>query len=321
MTLNFDTKPFREALGAFTTGVTIVTTRDSEGNDVGLTANSFNSVSLDPPLVLWSLSKSSLSLRAFKTSDHFAVHILAVEQETLSDLFAMRGADKFAGLELNRGAGNVPLLANCSARFECEKAFEYEGGDHEIFVGQVIDFQDYGKAPLVFQAGKYALAIQKPRRSGVEPSPVQANGSFGKDSLLFNLSVAHRQIQSILQPGLDELGIDEAENGVLMCLLVRDGRGVVELEHLLSYMGRRLPDNLLQALVLRGLVTISADKVFLTDTGRRLSIRIMAMTKAVEEDAEEALGYGEKELLRQFLTRIIRSSTDPEQEKLWGQIP
>src|SRR5690554_165565 len=136
--IEIDSRQFRSALGAFTTGVTIVTTCDQEGHDVGLTANSFNSVSMNPPMVLWSLDKSSRSLPAFMENDHFAVHILAADQQPMSDRFASRGADKFAGLETERGAGDVALLDGCSARFECETAFRYDGGDHIIFVGNVV---------------------------------------------------------------------------------------------------------------------------------------------------------------------------------------
>src|SRR6185503_13266212 len=114
-----DAREFRNALGAFTTGVTIVTTCDGAGRDVGLTVNSFNSVSLEPPLVLWSLARSSASLAAFVEAPYFAVHILGARQEALSNCFARRGADKFAGLELVRGHGGVPLLDGCAARFEC----------------------------------------------------------------------------------------------------------------------------------------------------------------------------------------------------------
>ena len=97
-----DIREFRNALGSFTTGVTIVTTCDQQGQDVGMTANSFNSVSLDPPLVLWSLAKSSGSLPAFANAEYFAVHILAADQEPLSNVFAKKGADKFAGLAVGR---------------------------------------------------------------------------------------------------------------------------------------------------------------------------------------------------------------------------
>ncbi len=148
-----DPKQFRNALGAFTTGVTVVTTRKPDGTDVGLTANSFNSVSLEPPMVLWSLAKTSGSLQAFNDSEHFAVHILSNRQEALSGRFAKRGIDKFEGQELSRGQGGVPLLPGCSARFECRVAYRYEGGDHVIFVGEVLNSEHFGLPPLVFQSG------------------------------------------------------------------------------------------------------------------------------------------------------------------------
>src|SRR5512146_769221 len=105
---------FRDALSVFATGVTIVTTRDRDGRDVGLTANSFNSVSLDPPMVLWSLAKSSRNLPAFLAAAHFAVHVLAADQEELSLRFATRGSEKFSGLDVERGPSQVPLLRGCS---------------------------------------------------------------------------------------------------------------------------------------------------------------------------------------------------------------
>src|SRR5882672_787909 len=126
----FDAMEFRRALGSFATGVTIITTRAQDGTPLGLTVNSFNSVSLNPPLVLWSLANNSMSLDAFRAAPNWAVHVLAADQEELSGRFAKRGIDKFAGLELDTGAGNIPLLRGCSARFQCRTAFQQEGGDH-----------------------------------------------------------------------------------------------------------------------------------------------------------------------------------------------
>lgn len=318
MSKHFDSKPFRDALGAFTTGVTIVTTHDADGNDIGLTANSFNSVSLDPPMVLWSLAKSSLSLAAFKESRYFAVHILSADQEAQSNLFATRGADKFSGLELERGQGNVPLLSGCSARFECEKAFEYEGGDHEIFVGQVVAFEDYKKPPLVFQAGKYAVAVEKPREAAAEPEPIRPNGSFGKDSLLFTLSVAHHQLRQKLRPILGAMDLTNEDYAVLMTLLVRDQRSEEELSALLAYMGQDSPASLFQGLCERDMIETSDNGMYsLTTGGRTRAIEVIAATKAIEEDAEEGLDYGEKELLGQYLRKVIRQ-TDTGQHRLWG---
>ena len=135
----FDAREFRHALGAFTTGITIITAVGSDGARTGITANSFNSVSLDPPLVLWSLAKTSRSAPIFTSAKHWAVHILSAEQETLSDRFAKGAADKFAGVDTELGVGGVPLLTGCTARLQCKTSFQYEGGDHIIFVGEVLD--------------------------------------------------------------------------------------------------------------------------------------------------------------------------------------
>ena len=129
----------RRALGSFATGVTVVTAQGKAG-DVGVTANSFSSVSLEPPMVLWSLRKASTSLGAFTESGAFTVHVLAGHQQALSDRFARTSADKFEGLTIKRGFGGAPLIDDCAARFQCRLAFQYDGGDHVILVGQVVEF-------------------------------------------------------------------------------------------------------------------------------------------------------------------------------------
>lgn len=153
----FDPSLFRKALGSFATGVTVVTTSGTAGEDIGLTANSFNSVSLDPPMILWSLARSSLSLPAFRSAQHFAVHILGEDQEDISGRFARRGEDKFAGVELERGPSAIPMLKNFAARFVCRTAYQYEGGDHIIFVGEVVELDQRARAPLLFHGGQYRL--------------------------------------------------------------------------------------------------------------------------------------------------------------------
>ncbi|WP_321392566.1 flavin reductase family protein [Emcibacter sp.] len=147
---------FRRALGRFATGVTIITTRDQAGTPVGITANSFNSVSLDPPMVLWSLARTANSLEAFMTCDHFAVHILAAHQIDLSNKFASRGIDKFAGQAVTSGLGGVPLLDDYATRFQCRTLQRHDGGDHIIFVGEVLDFSEQDAPPLLFHGGSYA---------------------------------------------------------------------------------------------------------------------------------------------------------------------
>lgn len=151
-----DTQVFRAALGSFVTGVTIVTARDPEGRPVGLTVNSFNSVSLDPPLVLWSLALKSGSLPSFREARGWAVHVLAAGQEDMSARFARTGDDKFDDLILLDGPEGAPALPDYAARFGCEATFEYEGGDHAIFVGHVIDLQQRDAEPLVYHGGRYS---------------------------------------------------------------------------------------------------------------------------------------------------------------------
>jgi len=150
-----DPRAFRAALGEFVTGVTIITTCDQAGAPTGLTANSFNSVSLDPPMVLFSLSLDSTSLDAFRQASWWAVHILSADQEALSNQFARRDGDKFEGVAYTAGPGGVPLLEGFAARFVCRSAFEYEGGDHAIFLGAVQQFEQAGRAPLVYHKGRY----------------------------------------------------------------------------------------------------------------------------------------------------------------------
>src|SRR5688572_2714427 len=117
-------RSFRNALGAFATGVTVVSTRSTDGIDVGLTANSFNSVSLDPPMVLWSLAKASRALPIFVGSPYFVIHVLAADQEAISTRFSRANQDKFAGLDIERGLGDTPMLRDYSARFQCRTAFQ-----------------------------------------------------------------------------------------------------------------------------------------------------------------------------------------------------
>lgn len=150
----------RAALGSFPTGVTVVTACTPHGRKAGVTANSFNSVSLDPPLVLWSLARSSASLPVFTEATHWGVHILASNQQWLSERFALGGTDKFAGLSHGSGLGGIPLLKDCAATLQCTTRQRIEAGDHYIFIGEVQALQHSASASLVYQRGRYARAVE-----------------------------------------------------------------------------------------------------------------------------------------------------------------
>lgn len=308
---------FRSALGAFATGVTIVTTRDAEGRDIGLTANSFNSVSLDPPMVLWSLAKSARSLPAFLAAPHFAVHVLAADQEALSLRFATRGSEKFAGLDIERGASQIPLLRGCSARFQCHTAFRHEGGDHVIFVGAVEAFDHSDRPPLVFHGGRYALAVQKgPGPKGEPPASQESaepDSSFSQDFLIYLLSRARFQLFLSLRRELEQHGLSEAQWFVLSILGVSDDRTVAELDRLLWYTGHPVTYELLASLTAAGFADLHGSydphaRVTLTATGRRAVIELVAAAKAAEDDAERNLGTAEIRILKQALRAIVRET-------------
>lgn len=150
-----DVRDFRNALGQFATGVTVITTLTPDGRRVGMTANSFTSVSMDPPLVLWCPSKRIPSLADFEQSDHFAINVLATEQHMLSRQFATPAPDKFEGVDLDEGIGGVPLIEGAVARFECRTVARHDAGDHFIYVGEVEKYHYAPAAPLVFHAGQY----------------------------------------------------------------------------------------------------------------------------------------------------------------------
>lgn len=156
MTDPTDTQAFRTALGSFATGVTIVTTCDAKGAPVGMTASSFNSVSLEPPLVLWSIDKNANCFDVFNACSHFAIHVLGEQQQALSDLFGRPSpADKFARLNTRAGIHGSPILPDYNSLFECQLAHRYEGGDHIIMVGQVTRFDQRPGNPLLFHGGQY----------------------------------------------------------------------------------------------------------------------------------------------------------------------
>jgi flavin reductase (DIM6/NTAB) family NADH-FMN oxidoreductase RutF len=140
----------------FATGVTIVTARTADGTLVGLTANSFNSVSLSPPLVLWSLSSNATSLAAFSAGSHYAINILAADQKDLALQFATQKINRWDGVQFALGHSGAPLIAGAAASFECRNRSRYEEGDHIIFVGEVEHCaQRAGASPLLFHGGKF----------------------------------------------------------------------------------------------------------------------------------------------------------------------
>ena len=152
----FSVPEFRASLAMFATGVTIVTARSASGELIGLTASSFNSVSLSPPLVLWSLSQSASSMATFSEGTHYAINVLAASQQDLAERFASKRADRWEGVAFTDGVAGAPLLAGAAASFECFNRSQYTEGDHVIFVGEVEHCSRIGDAsPLLYHGGKF----------------------------------------------------------------------------------------------------------------------------------------------------------------------
>lgn len=317
--LPFDAREFRSALGSFTTGVTIVTTHDADGAPVGITANSFNSVSLDPPMVLWSLARSARSLASFAGAQHWAVHILSAQQEELSNRFAKSGSDKFAGLATETGHGGVPLLAGCAARLQCRSAFQYEGGDHLIFVGEVLAFDRNELAPLVFQSGRYAFAA---RRAGQLSTAAEAPSAIWReDHLGYLLGRAWFQFYGRIRARLAEHGLSDADYFALTTLVLQDGATLEGLNEVFAYSGVAASIERLRELAAHGLLEMrgpqTAPTFHMTDAGRELTQNLIAASDAIETDALQACGAVEAEALRHSLRHLVRS-TDPGLPDLWA---
>ncbi|UVL86386.1 flavin reductase family protein [Pseudomonas sp. B21-028] len=157
-----DPRELRNLLGKFATGVTVITTRAADGRNVGMTANSFSSVSLDPPLVLWSISRNAPSLTDYLACGHFAINILGADQHDISGHFARPAPDKFSGVAFREGEAGVPLLDGVIATLVCRNVTQYEGGDHLIFLGQIEQYRHGAGEPLVFHCGQYRVAAEHP---------------------------------------------------------------------------------------------------------------------------------------------------------------
>lgn len=321
-TQTFDPSEFRKALGSFATGVTIITTRGQDGEPLGLTVNSFNSVSLDPPLVLWSLANNSLNLEAFRDTKAWAVHVLAADQDALSGRFASRGEDKFADVDFEEGIDGVPLLTGCMARFQCRTASQYQGGDHTIFIGEVETYNRWDRPPLVFHGGRYAHATH--REAGkAKPRSAHMEGSFSEDFLGYLLGRSHFRFFAHIRPYLEQEGLTDMEFYVLSTLTLRplltEGDMARGMAGVLDERRKRALDSLVErGMALRGDDEAQPSNVAyeLSDKGRNSALRLISVAKAAELQVLERLGDNDTEVLKSLLKRLLLA-IDPDSDTLW----
>lgn len=312
-----DSHAFRNALGQFATGVTIVTTLDAKQNPVGVTASSFNSVSLDPPLILWSLAKTAKSLPAYQTSGGFNVHVLASHQSDLSNQFARQSDDKFEGVDWTPCDKDFPLLPEYAALFRCKTHFQYEGGDHIIFVGEVIDYQKHDFPVLVFHGGRYADAKQKTAPAEpAEPGIDLTNGQFTDDFLLYLLSRAHFQTSYPTRKACQKLGMSEPEYFCLSLLSMSGALTEDDITYRLEHTGHSPDADIFARLHRKGWTETQDDGIHISDAGRETFIALLAHSKALEEQLLKHFTDDELEGASAFLKKLI-NITGSDIPELW----
>lgn len=318
---DFSPRDFRAALGMFATGVTIVTARNENGEPVGLTASSFNSVSLDPPLVLWSLGKAAGSMAVFANGRHYAINVLAADQQALAERFAARGIDRWAGLAFTEGAGGAPLLDGCVATFECFNRSQYTEGDHVIFVGEVERCSRRPSAsPLLFHGGRFYT--EHPLQAApADPSAPQApDGRFVGSYLGYLLGQASHTVYRDFENAIAAQGLTHIAWRVLAVLhdaaLTPDAAGLqggLPLGQLARDVLAKQPTvtKLVQRMNEDGLVELLADPadqrrtlVAATAHGQRIAAALIAQARAQETTLLSRWTPGEADALKRHLQKL-----------------
>lgn len=299
-----DPKAFRRALGNFATGITVMTAATETGDKAGMTANSFNSVSIDPALILWSIDKKSSGFKVFEKCSHFAVNILAADQIDLSNRFARPADDKFAGIEYEAGHGGAPLLLDTAARFQCETYNIIEGGDHWIIIGRVITFDDFGRSPLLYHQGAYSMVLPHTRMNKAAGDQVPSSAFQGRLShnLYYLMTQAVRGYQADYQPKQLSTGYRASEARMLMVLEHDACLGKCELQREVA-MPRREIELAVDILNRKGLVDDNDEGYRLTADGIKEAEMLWRIAK---EQQDKVFGEFSEEQIETFRT-ILKS--------------
>lgn len=302
-----DSGGFRRSLGEFATGVTVITTNVG-GIGYGMTSNSFASVSLDPPLVLWSIRRESTSFAAFESCTHFAVHVLADNQIGLSQRFARSGPDKFVGLDHQPGLGNAPMLHDVAACFECSRSQAYDGGDHLILLGEVERFRRYDRPPLLFAKGRYAVAADHPETRAFDAAGTVRAPAGSEERVLSNLMIrAYSAVAARLESERKSagLGLTLMQARLLRAAATSPDRTLDDLlpELLLDFNASQ---NVLGSMISLGLVAVDSHRrMRLTSEGEQRLQAIIAHAKVNEEFLFQGIPDDDIATVRRVLAGII----------------
>ncbi|MDR6266960.1 MULTISPECIES: flavin reductase [Rhodobacterales] len=300
---------FRRTLGEFATGVAVITTC-VDGVTYGLTSNSFASVSLDPPLVLWSIKYDSKSFPAFEKCSHFAVNILSDDQMDMSQRFAKSGPDKFKDLEWTPGLGGAPLLPDTTASFECGLATTYDGGDHLILVGQVDHFRRFDRQPLLFAKGRYAVSVDHPATRVFTESALGGTAPRLEENLLsIGMVRAYSTIAARLEKGRKSagLGLSLMEARLLQAVRTYPERSLDKLTHEL-FLDLHSCQEVLRAVVGLGLLTVDAsEKVHLTPAGETRLDAIVDHARESERLLFQDISSADLDTTLRVLAKIVET--------------
>lgn len=301
-----DARAFRRCLGQYPTGVTVVTAQSGQ-QVLGMAVNSFAAVSLDPPLVLWSIRRESRSADDFLKAGHFAVNVLAADQVEVSQRFGSGDPERFTRTAWQPGLSGAPLLDGAIAHLECRTTVVHEGGDHLILVGQVLRYARFEGEPLVFSQGQYAVAQSPPCL--VAASPVQAAEQAGSGqpadpaSFLRILSLAHQRMSSQFEAHRQVLGVTPASTRVLHRLYLSPCE--IEVLERATYLGQAAFEDALADLVASGDVVRRADGLLeLTPAGRLKSEAVAQRSHQFTEEKLQGIAAADVMAARRVLLAL-----------------
>lgn len=299
-----DGRLFRRCLGQFGTGVAIITT-EHDGQITGVTVNSVASVSLDPPLVLWSIARTSRSFELFEASKGFAINILSKDQTDVSRQFSSMTTDKFAGLDIIRGHAGIPLIKGAVAHIECTNEASHDGGDHVVRIGRAVNVRRYAGDPLLFVQGRYAVSSDHPDLE-VGPEAARAPDDRRSQSANSLLTLVFR-LHNVLSEKFDEHRWAEGVHlSITRIMYALDETPDIDMPALArkTFLGAANTEDAVAQMIGMGLVARKSDGTFrLTEKGyaRREAIRLRwlefqsfeleGLSKAQIQTATDVLGY------------------------------
>ncbi|HSV35498.1 MAG TPA: flavin reductase family protein [Ramlibacter sp.] len=300
-----DLRAFRRCLAQFGTGVTVMTAAAGDER-VGVTVNSFSSLSLEPPLVTWAIKHDSGSRRVFENAGAFAVNILAADQIDVSRCFAAPSNDKFAQVAWRTGACGAPLIDNVLATLECETEAMHEGGDHLLFVGRVKQFSRFDKEPLLFVQGRYGVAVDHP---GLKAAPEGAAAAVAEGtSLMVLLLFAYQAMSEKFEARRQAVGLTLAQSRVV-AVLYQHPEGLAMGDLLAkTYLGARDAEDAVADLVERAYVQRAGDACRLTPRGRDSREAVLQHLRNFDIEQLSALPVSDIESVRNVLSHIINSN-------------